>query len=143
MKPYNIKYIFCFCFLSLLLGAVLSGCGNGDKNIADLPDDMFEEGKDIVKLYALAYNSIEEDDNRYKAEELAGKFLTKYEGNTNNDDEELFVSEIKLLELKNDLIGLAHINESLSGEDEGVEEHKEEVKVTLLEIKERFGIILE
>lgn len=143
MKLFNIKNTSYFFFLSLLLGVLLTGCGNGDKNIANLPDDMFEEGKEIVKLYALAYNEIEEEDNRYKAEELAGEFLSKYEGKTENDNEELFVSDINLLELENDVVGLAQLNESLSGEDEGVEEHKEKVKGTLLEIKEGFGIMLE
>ena len=79
----------------------------------------------------------------YKTEELAGNFPTKYEGNRNNDDEELFLSEIKGFELKKDLIGLAQINECLSGEAGGGEGHKEEVKETLSEFKERFRIILE
>ncbi|MBS2970377.1 hypothetical protein J9317_16645 [Metabacillus sp. KIGAM252] len=133
---------FVLPFFALLI--LMCGCGDRDTNKLDIDKNIFTEGKQIVKLYAKAYNEDGEGESGSKAHELANAFLGDYEtGNYSSEDEEYFITLIKLLQTQYTVYGIADFNESLSGEDEGVESAKEKVKDSLLEIKETFGISLE
>ena len=64
----NKKLIILFSLLIIFI----SGCSK-DNNKANLDEEMFEEGKQVVKLYAQAYNG--DEDAGSEASNLADSFF--------------------------------------------------------------------
>ena len=127
-----------FCILSL----TISGCSS-DKNIEKLDEELFNDGKQIVKLYAKVYNG--DDDSASEASDLVEDFLSSYKNDSNLSESEMqFVYQIEILYLQYRNFMVKSVSEEISGDSVGEsDEFKEEMKNTLLEFKESFGISLE
>lgn len=128
--------------LSMLL--FLCGCG-GDDNKLELDETLYEEGAQVVKLYASAHQNTGDGEAEKKAADAAEEFLESYEsGSYESEEEEEFVGGIRLLKERFLLFGMQRVLEEMGGDLEGEsEETKEGVKELLLYFKDRFGIELE
>lgn len=124
------RIIFLAFFILLVSGCSSSG---GDTNKANLNEEMFDEGKQVVKLYAQQYNG---EDVGSELSDSVESFLSSYADNYSSENEEYFVSSIELLKAKYEV----YIIKQAIGEGEGT---KEEIKELLLRFKDEFGISLE
>lgn len=119
-------------FIAFIL---ISGCSK-DTNKANINEKMFEDGKQVVKEYSKVNNGGDDE----KAGALMSSFLQKYEKSSySSENEEYFVKSLKLLDLeyRNYFINKAN------GDEQASSEAKNEMKNTLLKIKNAFGILLD
>ncbi len=130
MKKY--KY-FIIPLVTLIL--FISGCSK-DRNKADIDEKMFDEGKQVVKLYSKVYNG--EDDKKVTV--ATDKYLIKYQAsNTLSFHEKLFVGYIRCLELSYQV----YASDKAIGDKPKIRQDREEMKKILLKFKDTFGISLE
>ncbi|WP_243356871.1 hypothetical protein [Bacillus litorisediminis] len=131
----KLTIILSFAFLV----SACSSDASTDTNKANINGEMFTEGKQIVKLFAEFYNG--EDDKGDQAEELATSFLEKFENEYSSGSyDEVFYTSIMALKAQFTSYFLAEY----TGKD-AIELGliKEDIRGTLLVIREDFGISFE
>jgi len=110
-----------------------------DTNKANVNEKIFEEGTQVVKLYAQSYDS--EDKNRVsKAAKLASSFLDKYDTNNYSSEvDKFFVQTIKLLQIEYLVYEMEKTVGKL-GKDSDIDSKKAKIQALFLHIKDMFGI---
>lgn len=124
---------------AVLFIIVASGCSKDKLNKANVDEEIFEEGKQIVKLYAQAHNG---EDKWREASGASQAFLEKYREDAESKlevNDLFFVHAIELLNIQYMSYEIQKdIDELTGGSVSG--RKKEEIKKSLLQFKDEYGI---
>ena len=122
----------------LLVVVILSGCSAKSENVANLEEDMFEKADQLVRL---SYNELNGAENQEGLTSLKNWCYEKLSiGDYDSTDEELFFSQMNLINQQTKLLEMDIVGEEWGVEGSDPEVERIELEELYMEMEELFGI---